>query len=115
MNKWKYFSAEESQGIYDGLMARLDTARDLCGFPIVVTSGRRTPEENNAAGGVAESSHLLGLAVDIHAPVGQNEREKLIWAIGRAGFRRIGIYSKHLHIDTDESKTQDVVWFGVSK
>lgn len=95
-------------------MSRLDTARELCGFPIVITSGKRTPEQNAAASGTSESSHMQGLAVDLRAPTGQNEREKMIWALGRAGFRRMGIYTRHIHADVDEKKDQDVVWFGVS-
>ncbi len=114
MGKWRYFSDDESAGLDDELISRLDVARGLCGFPIVITSGRRTPEQNVAAGGVAESSHMMGLAVDIHMPPGQNEREKLIWSLGRAGFRRVGIYSRHAHCDVDDSKAQDVVWFGIS-
>lgn len=114
MGKWRYFSDEEAAGIDDELMSRLDVARGLCGFPIVITSGRRTPEQNAAAGGTNESSHMKGLAVDLRAPTGQNEREKMIWALGRAGIRRIGIYTRHLHCDTDPDKAQDVVWFGVS-
>jgi zinc D-Ala-D-Ala carboxypeptidase len=92
----------------------VDVARGLCGFPIVITSGRRTPEQNAAAGGVPDSSHVRGLAVDIQAPVGKSEREKLIWALGRVGFRRVGLYDRHAHCDIDESKAQDVVWFGIS-
>ncbi len=114
MGKLRHFSEEEAKGLDGELMARLDVARDLCGFPIVITSGRRTTEQNTAAGGVSESSHMTGLAVDIHMPPGQNEREKLIWSLGRAGFRRLGIYSRHAHCDVDDSKAQDVVWFGIS-
>jgi len=114
MGNWKHFSDEEAKGLDGELMSRLDVARDLCGFPIVITSGRRTPEQNAAAGGTNESSHMSGLAVDLRAPTGQNEREKMIWALGRAGFRRMGIYDRHLHCDVDPNKSQDVVWFGVS-
>lgn len=114
MTKWRHFSEKEVEGLSYGLVSRLDSARDLCGFPIVITSGLRTPEQNAAAGGTNESSHMKGLAVDIQAPVGQNEREKLIWALGRVGFRRLGLYDRHAHCDIDESKAQDVVWFGVS-
>ena len=65
MTKWKWFSDEEAQGLDYGLMVRLDMARELCGFPIVITSGRRTEEQNQNAGGTKESSHLKGLAVDL--------------------------------------------------
>lgn len=114
MGKLRHFSDEEANGLDGELMARLDVARDLCGFPIIITSGARTPEQNAVAGGVSESSHMKGLAVDIHMPPGQNEREKLIWALGRAGFRRMGLYNRHAHCDVDPNKPQDAVWFGVS-
>ncbi len=108
MTKWKWFSDEEAKGLDYGLMVRLDMARELCGFPIVITSGRRTEEQNANAGGTKESSHLKGLAVDLRAPTGQNEREKMIWALGRAGFRRVLTYSRHIHCDTDINKSQDI-------
>ncbi len=111
---WKHFKDDEVKGLAYGLVSRLDSARSLCGFPIVITSGLRTPGQNEAAGGVPDSSHVRGLAVDIQAPVGKNEREKLIWALGRVGFRRVGLYDRHAHCDIDESKAQDVVWFGIS-
>ncbi len=108
MSKWNFFSEEESKGLNDDLMSRLDVARGLCGFPIVITSGKRTDSQNAAAGGTADSSHLLGLAADLHSPTGQFEREKLIWALGRAGFRRMLTYSRHVHVDVSPDKAQDI-------
>lgn len=108
MGKWRFFSDDEAAGLDDELMSRLDVARGLCGFPIVITSGRRTPEQNAAAGGTNESSHMKGLAVDLRAPTGQNEREKMIWALGRAGFRRVLTYSRHIHCCISTEKEQDV-------
>jgi len=114
MSKYRHFSEEEANGLDAELMERLDVARDLCGFPIIITSGLRTTEQNAAAGGVPDSAHVKGLAVDVQAPVGKNEREKLIWALGRVGFRRVGLYDRHVHCDIDDSKLQDAVWFGIS-
>ncbi len=114
MGNWKYFTETEAAGLDGELMDRLDVARGLCGFPIIVTSGKRTDNQNAAAGGVSDSSHLLGLAADLHSPTGQFEREKMIWALGRAGFRRIELATKHIHVDVNPDKQQDVAWFGVS-
>lgn len=114
MGNYKHFSNEEAKGLDGELMDRLDVARGLCGFPIVITSGKRTDSQNAAAGGMADSSHLLGLAADLHSPTGQFEREKLIWALGRAGFRRIEMATKHIHVCVNPAKQQDVAWFGVS-
>lgn len=111
MDKWKWFTEEEAKGLDHGLMVRLDMARDLCGFPIVITSGRRTEEQNVNANGTKDSSHLRGLAVDVQRPIGDFESNKIVWAIGRAGFRRVFIYTKHIHLDIDESKQQDICLF----
>ena len=93
----------------------LDVARDLTGFPIVITSGFRTTAQNAAAGGVDGSEHTKGLAVDIHKPIGAFEAAKLAWALGRAGFRRVLWYSNHLHVDLSESKEQNIfIDYGVS-
>lgn len=43
----------------------LDNLRRLYGRPIVITSGYRSPALNDAVGGVKNSRHLQGLAVDI--------------------------------------------------
>lgn len=43
----------------------LDTFREELGHPIFVSSGYRTPEVNDAVGGVPNSLHLRGRAADI--------------------------------------------------
>jgi uncharacterized protein YcbK (DUF882 family) len=45
----------------------LEAARGVLGTPLVVTSGFRTPAENAAAKGDADSDHLTGLAADFEA------------------------------------------------
>jgi len=115
MSKYRHFSDEEGNGLDAELMDRLDFARDLCGFPIVITSGLRTPEQNAASGGVQNSSHMKGLAVDVQRPIGDFEAIKLAWAFGKAGFRRLFIYQKHFHVDVDDIKKQDIcLWMGDS-
>lgn len=109
---FKHFKDEEVIGLQSELVHLLDWVRDICGFPIVITSGFRTPEQNSAAGGVEDSTHLEGLAVDIRAPVDPIMREKLVWALGMAGFNRCGSYPKHFHVDLSEKKPQNVFWQG---
>lgn len=43
----------------------LDSVRVRYGGPIVITSGYRSPALNKAVGGVNNSKHLRGIAVDI--------------------------------------------------
>ena len=40
---------------------------------------------------------------------------KIISGALLAGFRRIGVYDRHVHLDVDEKLPQDVMWWGVSK
>lgn len=111
---WKYFTEEESFNLVDDLMYKLDRARELYGHAIVITSGFRDPAENALVGGVSESAHTTGHAADVRVPLDREMRERLIWAMGRAGFSRIGIYDAHIHVDVDRSKPSPACWSGIS-
>ena len=91
------------------LLVMIDKARALYGKPIVVTSGFRTESHNKKVGGVASSSHLKGLAIDV-ACVRSKDRFKMLTAILEVGFNRIGIASTFIHIDVDKNKSQNVIW-----
>lgn len=114
MGRWKYYSDEDGVGMSADLMDRVDHACELAGFKFTRTSGLRTVDSNAAAGGVQDSSHLKGLALDLAKPVGQQEIEKMLWALGLAGIRRVGNYDRHVHVDVDPAKVQDVMWYGKS-
>lgn len=116
MGPWKYFGDSEVTGLVPELVDRLDVARGLTGFPIVIPPDSvRTPEHNAAIGGAPDSAHLYGFAVDLHRPTGEFEFFKLLWALGRAGIRRVLIYTKHVHVDVDPNKEQDIcLWMGGS-
>lgn len=43
----------------------LQQIRIVCGFPVIIESGFRTPEVNGLVGGVLNSKHLDGLAADL--------------------------------------------------
>lgn len=113
MSKWVYFTDEEATGLADVLMMKLDRARELFGAPIVITSGLRSVEDNEAAGGVQDSAHEKGLAVDIRCADAELQK-RIAWALGSAGFRRIGVYTKHVHVDCDETKPTPAYWTGIS-
>lgn len=112
MSKWRYFKEEEVLGLKDDLVYKLDRAREFYGHPIIITSGYRDPERNTSVGGVSDSAHCTGQAVDIRAPLDFEMREKLAWALGAAGFWRIGIYSKHMHADVSQDLPSPACWFG---
>lgn len=92
----------------------LDNARDIAGFPFVVTSGFRSIAHNRSlirAGlpASAKSSHLLGWAVDLR--VDNAERAYLmVEALLDAGFNRIGVSEKFIHADMDPNKNPNRLW-----
>jgi zinc D-Ala-D-Ala carboxypeptidase len=111
----KYFTDSEVVGLVPELVEKLDKTRELCGFPFAITSGFRTQEENDRIGGTKNSAHLKGMAADIKRPLDNDLLYRMCWAAGLAGFRRIEIATRHVHLDTDPDKTQDIMWFGVSR
>ena len=91
------------------LVRLLDEARAAAGIPFVINSAIRTSERNAAVGGAPTSAHLSGHAVDIRAPTSRH-RYKILEAALMVEFRRIGIGKGFIHLDTDLTKPQDVIW-----
>ena len=110
---WRHFTDEEVEGLDPKLVEMLDRARGFSHYPFIITSGKRTALQNDAAGGVSDSSHLRGLAVDLRCR-GSQARFDMISSLLLAGFRRIGAYDRHLHVDCDETLPQAVLWVGTS-
>ena len=113
----KYFKESEftckcgcgKNNISQELVTRLDAAREEAGVPFVVTSGCRCEKRNKEAGGVAGSSHLKGMAVDIATPPAR------IYFILKAllnNFNRHGIPcdNNFVHVGIDPEKPQNVVF-----
>ena len=109
--KYKYFSAKEVTGLDHEFVLLLDMARELAGVPFNINSGYRTVAKNKAVGGVADSAHLTGLAVDIRARNGE-ETYKIISGAVSVGIPRIGINrkSQFVHLDIDTSKPSPTLY-----
>ena len=92
----------------------LDDTRHILNDKIIITGSWRRST------GKRTSAHQLGPdgyweAIDIRCSESR-ARFLLVSAAYLAGFRRIGIYDKHLHLDVqDEGTDQDVCWIGISK
>lgn len=108
-----WFQISEIEGLDTELVAKLDWARGRAQVPFIITSGKRTPEQNEQVMGVDASAHIKGLAVDLRCSNSQ-DRYKMLNALLLAGFKRVGIYSAHIHVDLDTSLPQEVSWIGVS-
>jgi zinc D-Ala-D-Ala carboxypeptidase len=114
MNKrWRFFEEKEVEGLDPELVAKLDWARGRSGVPFTITSGFRSPEQNERVMGVDGSAHTKGLAVDLRVP-DSSSRYKMVNALLLVGFKRIGVYTAHIHIDLDASLPQEVLWIGES-
>lgn len=107
--KYKYFSDSEIVGLDTKLVEMLDKARDIAGVPFKINSGFRTPEQNKKVGGVKDSSHMSGKAVDI-ACTSDSNRWKIINSLIDVGFNRVGISKNFIHCDLDKSKSSNVIW-----
>ena len=85
------------------LLKKMDKIRGDFGSPLRVNSGYRTKEHNAIVGGRVGSSHLKGLAVDLHCN-NSVDRTNLLKAIYKNGINRVGIAKSFLHIDIDNNK-----------
>jgi len=65
----------------------LQPIRDAWGEPIIVCSGYRCPAVNKAVGGVKNSDHLYGNAVDIKTVEDTPERNKELFDLIRRMFK----------------------------
>ena len=96
------------------ILEMLDLAREKYDKPIKITSGYRTQayNENLKARGYKaskNSSHLKGLAVDIHCN-NSKDRFELVDILLDVGFKRIGIANTFIHADIDEDKPTHLIW-----
>lgn len=117
---YKYFKLSEFEspdskgtGIYmsHDFMLMLVNARHIAGIPFKITSGYRTKKHNKKVGGVENSSHtkIPCEACDIYV-ANSEARHKILNAVIKAGFNRIGIGKNFVHIDIDSDKTTNLIW-----
>ena len=114
IKKYKWFNNEETKGLDHLFAVRLDHARERSWVKYRITSGYRSAQENQEVGGVPDSAHVKGLGVDLAAD-NSTDRCQILKGLFAVGFKRIGVYDKHIHVDDDKTKPQDVIWIGLSK
>lgn len=92
------------------LLEMLDQARGLAGVPFKINSSYRSPEYNKSVGGVANSSHTKGKAVDI-ACADSRARFLMLKSLIAVGFNRIELAPTWIHVDVDASKDSNVAFY----
>jgi len=115
-SKIKYFRPDEFScrcgcglnNINEQLVGALDMARKDAGIAFGISSGCRCATHNRHVGGVADSAHVGGFAVDIQVR-NSADRLRIIKALTRY-FDRIGLDRNFLHVDIDPSKPGPALW-----
>lgn len=113
----KYFKLSEfdspdikgsAENMQKDFLEKIDLARSYANIPFKINSGFRTVARNQRAGGSVNSSHLKGVACDIHC-TDSKSRLIMVNALLNAGFRRIGIANTFIHADLDKQKPH-AIW-----
>ena len=114
----KYFNSSEfdspdvpgsGKNMQHSTLLMLCEARKIANIPFKINSAFRSVAHNKAVGGVANSAHLKGYAIDIATPNGKNQKQ-VVKALREAGFKRFGVYKNFVHADNDPRKKQLVAW-----
>jgi len=117
----KYFSLSEfdssdhpgsGTNMDERFLAMLDNAREIYGRPMRINSGYRTIYKNQSINGKPNSTHLQGIAADVHCTTSR-DRHDMVKAFLQAGFSRIGIADTFIHVDSGDihsDKDPNVIW-----
>ncbi len=112
----KYFRANEFRCRHCGeiliesrVIEILEGLRKHLGKPVVITSAYRCRVHNKRIGGVPNSAHVKGYAVDIRC-TNSLDRQKILEFLIKEGVQRIGIHSRFIHFDLDSKKPSPRVW-----
>ena len=95
--------------IDESLVLQLDIARSMSRVPFVINSACRCIAHNKAVGGLADSAHLKGLAVDIKVANDEERHEIVRNLIFFGGFKRLLLYPSFVHVDIDYTKPYPIL------
>src|SRR5688572_18275388 len=92
---------------------KLDELRERCGFPLIVTSGYRSPEYNKSVSTSGlEGPHTTGMAVDLACNGGQ--AYVILKHAFDLGFTGIGVAQtgskRFIHLDILKTNPRPNVW-----
>lgn len=90
------------------LLVKLDQASTISQIDYVVTSGYR-PGVDGVDHGLKNGPHMTHKAVDLRCRDSVT-RYKILYGLFKAGFKRVGLNSVHIHADCSEVHPQNVFW-----
>ena len=88
-------------------LSKLDSLREACGFPFVITSGYRSPDHPIEAVKEIPGTHAQGIAADIQI-TNSAQRYTIIREALAHGFTGLGVAGDFIHVDT--RGTVPVIW-----
>lgn len=116
MNRWPHFNEDEFKCPCCGgliidypVLDRLEMARVIADVPFIISSGFRCYDHNKQVGSTSRN-HIEGKAADILC-LNSHDRIRIMLGLIQAGFRRIGIYQKHIHCDVMDM--QESLWLRI--
>lgn len=92
------------KGLTPDTIAKLEMLEAKIGT-FTINSAYRTPEYNKKVGGVNDSQHVQGRAVDISRASYGESPEQLEVILKALGFTGYGVYDTFVHIDTRPTNT----------
>ncbi|MEM6942648.1 MAG: D-Ala-D-Ala carboxypeptidase family metallohydrolase [Pseudomonadota bacterium] len=93
------------------LLSALDRVRADVGHPIRIVSAYRDPRHNRSVGGVRDSQHVRGTAVDLDLRgLGAQARYRLMWYLIRHGFTSFGSYAAKPNLLHADMRPRAVIW-----
>lgn len=101
--------------IKERAVKRLQVARFIADIPFTINRAASCVKHNAEIKGASKtSSHVFTMdsdacAFDIRCR-DSSDRFKMVDALLKAGFTRLGISETFIHVDDDETKPQNVIW-----
>ena len=88
---------------------QLQQARTKAQVKFIINSGFRCEKYNKLVGKKTKGEHVFGQAADILIP-NSHIRFKVLEAVFKVGFKRIGIGPNYIHLGTKPDYPQKVCW-----
>ncbi len=77
--------------------------------PLVITSAYRCPAWSKRVGGVKNSAHVKGYALDVRCR-NSKDRLNIVAILTKLGVERIGVHPRFIHFDVDPDKPSPRLW-----